>query len=137
VYGSQDPILSVPIQFGQIQHRKILKAIESGDSEEAEMLARHHADLARYDMRAVMRRGAAIGMLPGSGLIVSTEGQSDTGEANGSSGVLPARRILVADHLTREIADHMTREKPRRVLQTRIAQLPRIRSPTVIARECR
>jgi GntR family transcriptional regulator of vanillate catabolism len=111
VYGSQDPILSVPIQFGQIQHRKILKAIESGDSEEAEMLARHHADLARYDMRAVMRRGAAIGMLPGSGLIVSTEGQSDTGEANGSSGVLPARRILVADHLTREIADHMTREK--------------------------
>jgi GntR family transcriptional regulator, vanillate catabolism transcriptional regulator len=68
-YQGERPTLGVPLAFAQKQHQKILDAIKTGDSEAAEALARNHADLARHDLRAVVRRGAAITTLPGSGLI--------------------------------------------------------------------
>jgi GntR family transcriptional regulator, vanillate catabolism transcriptional regulator len=68
-YQGERPTLSVPLAFAHRQHQKILNAIKAGDSEAAEALARNHADLARHELRAVVRRGAAIATLPGSALI--------------------------------------------------------------------
>jgi GntR family transcriptional regulator of vanillate catabolism len=72
-YQGERPTLSVPLAFAHRQHQKILHAIKAGDSEAAETLARDHANLARHDLRAVVRRGAAIDALPGSGLISSED----------------------------------------------------------------
>ena len=68
-YQAGHPTLTVPLAFAHRQHQKILNAIVAGDGEAAESLARKHATLARHDLHAVVRRGAAIATLPGSGLI--------------------------------------------------------------------
>lgn len=68
-YQSVRPMLSAPLGLAHAQHLKILRAIRIGDGDAAESLARNHAELARYDLRAVLRRGVAISTLPGSGLI--------------------------------------------------------------------
>jgi GntR family transcriptional regulator of vanillate catabolism len=70
-YQAERPTLSIPVGLAHTQHQKILRAIDAGDGKIAEWLAQNHADLARHDLRAVIRRGAAIGALPGSGLITS------------------------------------------------------------------
>lgn len=68
-YQRVRPMLSAPLGLAHTQHLKILRAIRIGDGDAAESLARAHAELARYDLRAVVRRGAELSALPGSGLI--------------------------------------------------------------------
>jgi GntR family transcriptional regulator, vanillate catabolism transcriptional regulator len=70
-YQSEQPTLSVPLGLAHAQHHKIANAIAAGDGEEAESLARNHADVARRELRAVISRGAAIETLSGSVLISS------------------------------------------------------------------
>jgi GntR family transcriptional regulator, vanillate catabolism transcriptional regulator len=72
-YQSERPRLSVPLALAHAQHQKIVRAIEAGDGTAAESEARNHAALARHDLRAVVRRGAAIRTLAGSILISSAD----------------------------------------------------------------
>jgi GntR family transcriptional regulator of vanillate catabolism len=53
---------------GNAQHHQILDAIEAGDGEEAERLARGHAELTVRNLEAVLRDGG-LHRLPGSSLI--------------------------------------------------------------------
>jgi GntR family transcriptional regulator of vanillate catabolism len=53
---------------GNVQHHHILNAIERGDGDEAERLAREHAGLAVKNLEAVLEAGG-LEKLPGSGLI--------------------------------------------------------------------
>jgi GntR family transcriptional regulator of vanillate catabolism len=62
---SFDPTLNT----GHKQHHKILEAIERGDGELAEKLARQHAHLAAQNFEAALRAGGPLVGLPGSGLI--------------------------------------------------------------------
>lgn len=66
---------------GNQQHHEILNAIERGDSDESERLARAHAELTVRNLENVLETGG-LEKLPGSGLI------SDAGWTSGSS--LPA-----------------------------------------------
>jgi GntR family transcriptional regulator, vanillate catabolism transcriptional regulator len=81
---SFDPTL----EAGHAQHHAILDAIERGDGEQAEKLARKHAHLAQDNLEAVLRREAGLAGLPGSSLISvddewSTKGPvSTTGSSN-------------------------------------------------------
>ena len=59
-----DPTLAA----GNAQHHEILNAIERGDAEAAERLARAHAQLAVRNLEAVLQTGG-LEKLPGSGLI--------------------------------------------------------------------
>jgi GntR family transcriptional regulator of vanillate catabolism len=68
-YQTERPPLSVPLGLAHAQHQRILSAIKVGDGEAAESQARNHANMALHDLHAVIRRGAAIATLPGSGLI--------------------------------------------------------------------
>jgi GntR family transcriptional regulator of vanillate catabolism len=63
---------------GNQQHHEILNAIERGDGDEAERLARDHAQLTVRNLEAVLETGG-LEKLPGSSLI------SDAGWASGSS----------------------------------------------------
>ncbi len=53
---------------GHAQHHEILSAIERGDGEEAERLARRHAHLAEENMESALKSGG-LDKLPGSSLI--------------------------------------------------------------------
>jgi len=57
------------INAGHAQHHLILDAIEHGDGELAEKLARNHAKLAQKNFEAALRAGSALNGLPGSSLI--------------------------------------------------------------------
>ena len=63
---------------GNAQHHEILDAIERGDGDEAERLARDHAQLAVKNLESVLQTGG-LEKLPGSSLI------SDAAWASGSS----------------------------------------------------
>jgi GntR family transcriptional regulator of vanillate catabolism len=62
---SFDPTLNT----GHKQHHAILEAIERGDGELAETLAREHAQLAQVNFEAALRGGEGLRGIPGSGLI--------------------------------------------------------------------
>jgi GntR family transcriptional regulator, vanillate catabolism transcriptional regulator len=75
-YRGESPPLTVPLGLAQVQHHRILNAIRTGDGETAESEARNHAELARHDLHAVVRRGAAIATLPGGWLVRSGDALS-------------------------------------------------------------
>lgn len=62
-----DPTLAA----GNAQHHEILNAIERGDADEAERLARAHAGLTVRNLETVLEAGG-LEKLPGSGLISDT-----------------------------------------------------------------
>jgi GntR family transcriptional regulator of vanillate catabolism len=63
-----DPTLAA----GNAQHHEILNAIERGDADEAERLARGHAGLTVRNLESVLETGG-LEKLPGSGLITDTD----------------------------------------------------------------
>lgn len=65
---AQGPSASSAITVGQAQHHEILAAIEAGDGETAERLARRHARLAHENMDAAVA-GGGLEKVPGSSLI--------------------------------------------------------------------
>jgi GntR family transcriptional regulator, vanillate catabolism transcriptional regulator len=60
-----DPTLNA----GQVQHHLILEAIERGDGELAERLAREHAHLAAQNFESALSAGESLHSLPGGSLI--------------------------------------------------------------------
>lgn len=66
------------LETGNTQHHAILEAIESGDGEQAERLARRHAHLAEENMELALKSGS-LDKLPGSSLINVEDGWSRRG----------------------------------------------------------
>lgn len=75
---AQNDAFEPALATGQEQHREILDAIERGNGELAEHLARRHAHLAEENMEAAIRSGG-LDKLPGSSLINVEEGRSGDG----------------------------------------------------------